>query len=222
MVPVRFNSSSLPTVLQRLALRPFIQLPLRVTAAPSVTSTEHQHRTQQAHRIFSSSNTMASSVSFLDAVKGRRTIYALNKEAPISDDKIEQLVNETVKNAPSSFNSQSTRLVVLLKDEHDRFWEFVKEVLKPQVPAEQFEGTVKRLDGFKAGYGTILFFEDPEPIQKLQKAYAIYADYMPQWSEHTSAIHQYILWAGLEAEGFGANLQHVSLISAERPASSRV
>jgi predicted oxidoreductase (fatty acid repression mutant protein) len=98
---------------------------------------------------------MASQVSFLDAVKARRSYYALNKEAPISDDKIEQLVNDAILHSPSSFNSQSTRIVVLLKKEHETFWEFVKEVLKPQVPAEQFTGTEQKLDGFKAGYGTV-------------------------------------------------------------------
>jgi hypothetical protein len=94
----------------------------------------------------------------MDAVKERRTYYALNKNAPISDDRIEELVKETVLNVPSSFNSQSARLVVLLKDEHDRFWEMVKEVLRPQVPAEQFANTEKKLDGFKAGYGSVCFF----------------------------------------------------------------
>ncbi|TKA50129.1 hypothetical protein B0A49_11969 [Cryomyces minteri] len=34
----------------------------------------------------------------------------------------------------------------------------------------------------------------------------------PQWSEHTSAMHQYVLWTALEAEGFGANLQHYNPI----------
>jgi hypothetical protein len=36
----------------------------------------------------------------------------------------------------------------------------------------------------------------------------IYADKFPQWSEHTSAMHQYMLWTSLEAEGLGCNLQH--------------
>jgi len=40
----------------------------------------------------------------------------------------------------------------------------------------------------------------------------MYADKFPQWSEHTSAMHQFVLWAGLEAEGFGANLQHYNPI----------
>ncbi|KAF2432096.1 nitroreductase family protein [Tothia fuscella] len=197
MAPLRFTSSSLHNF-----LRP-------VTRLTSSSNLQIKSTTQQPPlRNFTTSQTMASSTSFMDAVKGRRSHYQLNKEAPISDDKLEQLVNDTVLHTPSSFNNQSARLVVLLKGEHDKFWEMVKSVLKPQIPAEQFEGTAKKLDGFKAAYGTILFFEDPEPIQRLQKAFALYADKFPQWSEHTSAMHQYVLWAGLESEGFGANLQH--------------
>ena len=31
---------------------------------------------------------------------------------------------------------------------------------------------------------------------------------MPDWSEQTSGMHAFALWTALEAEGFGANLQH--------------
>ncbi|KAH7063212.1 nitroreductase family protein [Macrophomina phaseolina] len=151
---------------------------------------------------------MAASKSFVDAVKERRTYYQLNNTSPVSDDRIIELVNDAVLSVPSSFNSQSTRVVVLLKKEHEKFWDITKEILRPQVPAEQFPSTESRLNGFKAGYGTILFFEDPEPVKELQTKFALYAQHFPTWSEHTSAMHQFALWTGLEAEGFGANLQH--------------
>ncbi|KAF4312099.1 Nitroreductase-like protein [Botryosphaeria dothidea] len=151
---------------------------------------------------------MAATKPFLDAVKDRRTIYQLNNTSPISDERIQEIVNDVVLSVPSSYNSQSARIVVLLKKEHEKFWDITKDVLKPQVPAEQFPSTEARLNGFKAGYGTILFFEDPEPVKELQSKFALYAQHFPAWSEHTSAMHQFALWTGLEAEGFGANLQH--------------
>lgn len=160
-------------------------------------------------RSFSSTKTaMTSSKSFFNAVKDRRSIYALNKESPISDEAIEELVKQTILHAPSFFNTQSARLVVLLKKEHDVFWDMVKEVLKPIVPEDQFAATEQRLGMFRGGYGTILFFEDPAPVNDLMAKYPTYADNMPAWSQHGSAMHQFVLWAGLEAEGFGANLQH--------------
>jgi predicted oxidoreductase (fatty acid repression mutant protein) len=105
---------------------------------------------------------MSASKSFFDAVKERRTYYQLNKEAPISDKQITDIAEKAILHVPSSFNSQSTRLVVLLNKDHDTFWDYVLEVLKPMVPEDQFSGTQQKISGFKAAYGTVstpdLFF----------------------------------------------------------------
>lgn len=54
----------------------------------------------------------------------------------------------------------------------------------------------------------MLFYEDPKPVHALQEKLPRYADKFPQWSEHTNAMHQFMLWTAFEAEGFGCNLQH--------------
>ena len=62
----------------------------------------------------------------------------------------------------------------------------------------------------------VLFYEDPEPVHQLQKKFPQYADKFPQWSEHTSAMHQYMLWTAFEAEGLGCNLQHYNPLPNQR------
>ena len=47
-------------------------------------------------------------MDFLEAVQKRRSIYSLEKSSPISDERIEELLKEAVKNLPSSFNMQSS------------------------------------------------------------------------------------------------------------------
>ncbi|EME83942.1 uncharacterized protein MYCFIDRAFT_210737 [Pseudocercospora fijiensis CIRAD86] len=148
------------------------------------------------------------SLTFKDAIKNRRTIYSLTKKSSISDDRIKEIVTQAIHDVPSSFNSQSARLVVLLKEEHDKFWDVVTTILKAHVPEDKWEHTGQRMEMFQGAYGTILFYEDPEPVKALQSKFPNYADKFPQWSEHTSAMHQYELWTALEAEGLGANLQH--------------
>lgn len=98
---------------------------------------------------------MASSKSFIEAAKERRSIYELNKNSPIPDSKIAEIIETAADVVPSAFNSQSTRLVVLLNKEHEVFWDQVVDVLKPVVPEEKWAGSQARLDGFKAGYGTV-------------------------------------------------------------------
>eukprot|EP01065_Artemidia_motanka_P030359 TRINITY_DN36380_c0_g1_i1.p1 TRINITY_DN36380_c0_g1~~TRINITY_DN36380_c0_g1_i1.p1 ORF type:complete len:212 (+),score=0.30 TRINITY_DN36380_c0_g1_i1:35-637(+) len=148
------------------------------------------------------------SSSFLETIKNRRTIYQLSKSSPIPDSKIQEIIKEAVLHVPSSFNSQSTRVLLLVKEEHDKLWEIVKSVLKGVVPAEGWAATEGKLNGFKAAYGTVLFFESRSTVSGMQEKFALYADKFPVWATQSDAMHQFAIWTALEAEGLGANLQH--------------
>lgn len=149
---------------------------------------------------------------FYSAVEDRRSIYGISKESVISDEKIQEIVNHAVKHTPSSFNSQSARVVVLLKQHHDALWDMTKETLRKIVPADKFSATEERINSFKNGYGTILFFEDNSVIEKLQADFALYKDNFPIWSHQSSGMLQYVIWTALETEGLGVSLQHYNPI----------
>lgn len=148
------------------------------------------------------------SKDFLTAIKDRRTYYGISKDPVISDEKIVELVNQAVLHTPSSFNSQSARVVVLLGEQHDKLWNYTEEALRKIVPAEQFQPTAERINSFRSGYGSVLFFEDTTVIESLQKQFALYADNFPIWSNQSSGMLQLVVWTALEAEGLGASLQH--------------
>ncbi|MEC0370457.1 nitroreductase family protein [Paenibacillus chibensis] len=145
---------------------------------------------------------------FFSALKGRRSIYAISKNVSVSDDKIQEIVNEAVKHTPSAFNSQSARVVVLLGEQHDKFWNLTEGTLKAVVPAENFQSTADKMAGFRSGYGTVLFFEDNAVIEGLQSQFELYKDNFPIWSQQSSGMLQLVIWTALEAEGLGASLQH--------------
>ncbi len=148
------------------------------------------------------------SKEFLTAVENRRTFYGISKEAVVSDDKIKEIIEHAVKHTPSSFNSQSARVVLLLGNHHDKLWDITKEALRKIVSADQFGSTEEKINSFKNGYGTVLFFEDNRVIESLQQQFALYKDNFPIWSQQSSGMHQFVIWTGLEVEGFGASLQH--------------
>jgi len=126
------------------------------TPAASKASIPPHHLISPTPRHFSTTHAaMASTKTFLQAIRDRRTIYQLTKEAPISDKEIVSIAKDAVLHVPSSFNSQSSRLVVLLNAEHDKFWDATLEVLKAIVPEDQFGSTKGRIDGFRAAYGTV-------------------------------------------------------------------
>ena len=147
--------------------------------------------------------------SFWEAVKGRRSIYAIGSEKTVPETKIEEIVREALLHTPSPFNSQSTRLVLLFGEEHKKLWNITLAELEKIVAPKQFEQTAKKInDCFASGYGTIMFFEENKIVENLCNSFPSYADRFPFWSHHTNAMHQFVIWTALEAEGLGASLQH--------------
>jgi len=161
---------------------------------------------------------LSPSTPFLEAIQNRRTIYALKKESTIPDAKIQEIINHVILHTPSSFNSQTTRVVLLVKEEHDKLWDIAKEVLKSVVPEENYPATEQRLNGFQAGYGTILFFESTSSVQVMKDKFPIYAEKFPLWATQSDAMHQFALWTALELEGLGCNIQHYNPLIDERVA----
>ncbi len=146
-----------------------------------------------------------------ESIINRRSIRKVKKNAAITKEKIEELLKISV-HAPSSFNMQSGRVVVLMDNEHEKFWDIVKETLRARVPAENFAATEERLQGFKDGVGTILFFENQATIQQMQENAPSYKEQFPNWSHQGNAMLQYATWLSLTTEGIGASLQHYNPI----------
>lgn len=155
-------------------------------------------------------------MEYKDLLKKRRSYYDLTNESTLTDDELKDLLKFTLNTTPSAFNSQTTRLVLLLNEEHKKLWEIVRETLRKVVPAKAFENTDKKIDTFSAAYGSILFFEDRKVFEPLIEQKLPFADKLPDWSHHTSGIHQFVVWTLLIEAGMGASIQHYnSLIDDE-------
>lgn len=154
---------------------------------------------------------------FLDLINKRRTIYAIGKNVSQTPEYLTDLIQNAIKQSPSSFNSQSSRAVILFNTEHEKFWGFVKDKLKSYAKDEQSAAkTDIKMDSFAAGVGTVLFFEDREVVVGLQNQFPAYAENFPIWAEHSTAIAQFAVWNALHTDGLGASLQHYNPIVDEQ------
>ncbi|MDF2556588.1 MAG: nitroreductase [Bacillales bacterium] len=151
-------------------------------------------------------------MEFLEAVKKRRSIYGINNQVTISEEKIKQLVSDAVKYSPSAFNSQSSRAVLLFGEHHLKLWGIVKNTLKAMLTTDAYSQTEGKIDAFAAGYGTVLFFEDLSVIKDLQEKFALYKENFPIWAQQSNGMMQFVTWTALENEGLGASLQHYNPI----------
>lgn len=153
--------------------------------------------------------------NFYKAVADRRSFYGISKEIVVSDERIKEVIEHAIKYTPSAFNSQSTRVILLLHKQHDKLWGITKEALRKIVPVDKFRATEDKINSFANGYATILFFEDNSTIKSLQEQFPSYKENFPMWSEQTSGMHQYVIWTSLEIEGFGVSLQHYNSLIEE-------
>lgn len=145
---------------------------------------------------------------FLNAIIARRSKYAISRQSTISDEKIIEIVQEAVKYTPTAFNSQSGRSVLLLGEQHNKLWDITIGALRKVVPPENFAQTEEKINSFKNGYGTVLFFEDQSIVEGLQAQFPLYKDNFPVWSLEAQGMLQYITWTLLDSEGLGVTLQH--------------
>ena len=151
--------------------------------------------------------------------QNRRSVYALGKNLPVSEQEVLEIIDNAVKYSPSAFNSQTAHAVVLLGDNHQKLWDIAFEELGKFLPNEDAKTATKaKLDGFAAAYGTILFFEDHDVVKGLQEQFPSYADNFPIWSEQSTGIASFAVWNALAEAGVGANIQHYNPVIDERVA----
>lgn len=147
-------------------------------------------------------------MNFNQAVELRRSYYGISNEQIVSDDRIQDIIEHAVVHTPTAFNSQSGRVILLLDKQHDRLWNIVMDAMKKKLSEDRLGDTEKKINSFKAGYGTVLYFEDDDIVRILQKKFPTYAHNFSNWAEQANGILQYIIWVTLELEGFGVSLQH--------------
>ena len=145
---------------------------------------------------------------FQEAVRNRRTNYALGREIGVLPSQIIAAVESMTKEVPSSFNMQSARVIVAMGEHHEKIWHITKETLRKIVPAEKFAPTEAKIDGFAAAYGTILFFDETATVMHMQQQFAAYAENFPIWAQQSNGMLQFAIWTALTNMGLGVNLQH--------------
>lgn len=161
-------------------------------------------------------DTDTDNADFFQSIKNRRSIYALSKDPVLSDDELKEIIEHASKHVPSIKNIHTTRIVLLLHDEHEAFWEETSKILEMLDDQEAFINTKAKLEMFGHAYGTILFFEDQAKIEQIKAESPSYEDYVASWSEQSSGMLQFTIWVALEIEGYGASLQHYNPLINEK------
>lgn len=158
--------------------------------------------------LFKRKENQSDEYQFLEELRKRRSIYHLGKKVTHSQEDLIAYIKEAVYCCPSVFNCQSARVVILVQNSHEQFWTMVKEIQKKYMHEKVYDGMALKIDDCIAAYGTILYFEDQNVLQKLQKLRPLQADDFEVWSEQSSGMVQFAVWSLLASLDLGAALHH--------------
>ena len=63
----------------------------------------------------------------IEVLKTRRSRYSLTNKSTLTNEELQLLLSKVIKLTPSAFNSQAGRVVLLLNENHTKFWNIVKK-----------------------------------------------------------------------------------------------
>ena len=136
-----------------------------------------------------------------ESLQKRRSYYAINNVLPVSEEEIERTVQTLTELVPDAFNMKSARVVLAFGRAHEQLWDNIFDAFHGKVPR-------KKIDSFRAGAGTVLYFYDEETVRAMQSQFAAYADNFPLWALQANGMLQLSIWSGLRELGVGASVQH--------------
>lgn len=140
-------------------------------------------------------------MSFIQQLKKRRSYYNINRDLPVNESEVLEIITKVTQATPDAFNMQSARVIVAVNDKQDQLWDTIYDVFQGKVSRE-------KIDSFKNGYGTVLYFIDEDVVTSFQEQFASYAANFPIWANQANGMLQSNIWTALREAGIGASLQH--------------
>ena len=151
-------------------------------------------------------------MNFTETITKRRSFYHLGKLPAEKQKQVPEILEKCILNAPTAFNIQGARVILLENANHQKLWDIVLEALRERVPEANFAPVQEKINSFAAASATILYFEDILVTENLQNQYPTYATNFPTWAQQANGMLQFSVWCALAEQNIGANLQHYNPI----------
>jgi len=153
----------------------------------------------------------------MDVIEKRRSNYDLGNNLEISKKDLINLLRKIIYYAPSPFNVQSSKIVLLNKKSHHLLWTtVVEEFLKKNNNGDLLDSDKAIIKREDKAYGTILFYKDERVIEEFKEKLDAYEQKsLDSWCIEESAMLQMNIWNELRLRNIGAHIVHFDDIDEE-------
>ncbi|MFQ9680257.1 MAG: hypothetical protein ACLRZH_09305 [Ruthenibacterium lactatiformans] len=153
-------------------------------------------------------------MKIIESLEKRRSYYSIGKELPVSEAQVTALVEKLAELVPDAFNMKSSRVVVALGEKQDMLWNTVYDAFGGKVARE-------KIDSFRAGAGTVLYFYDEAVVQALQAQFRCMPPTSPAGHSSPAACFSSVFGRPSGA-GRGARCSIIIPSSTRRPRAVRL
>lgn len=78
-----------------------------------------------------------------EALRIRRTYYAINRELPVSIDRVIDMTKELTELVPDAYNMKSSRVVVVYGEKQDQLWNRIYDVFEGKIAHDKIDVFVR-------------------------------------------------------------------------------
>ena len=142
-------------------------------------------------------------MEFMDAVAARRTVYSLNKDVPVAQQQVTDMVKRATELVPDAFNMRSQRAVLRAGRSAEKLWDAIYDV-----PGRQVSPAKKKIGRLQSRRRHGAHFVDTATVKNLQDCSPAMPATSRVWAQQSNGMLQFAVWTGLREMGVGANLQH--------------
>ncbi len=145
----------------------------------------------------------------LTSLAKRRSVYQFENRLNHQPEELASTIGQAVMAAPSAFNSQTSRIVLMTGSKNHKVWELIRQAQEPLID-EGSGGDFYRMvfDTGQNAAASLIFFEDQAAVEANIPANP---ERQVIYKEKNSAITQYTAWVVLADLGYGACLQHFNI-----------
>ena len=150
-------------------------------------------------------------LKYVPAFAERHSEYSLGNQELVPIETVRKLIEDVLLTTPSGFNSMPVRVVLLTGKKHLEHWDIIEGILIRKIGEERYKksNAYDRIENMaRKAVGTILFFDDTDITKHYMEQSRQYRDMFSDWAQQAQGSHQFMIWMGLRALGYGANLQH--------------
>lgn len=142
-----------------------------------------------------------------ELIANRRSTYHIGRNTDYTPEQIVEYLREINEFVPTASNSQTSRLVVVFGEDHEKLWDEINDVQSKILTGDMWDLMGGVIAGAKQGLGTVLFFEDQDAVKAMPTSDLTRNNF----SQHNNANHQYATWLALTDIGLGSSLQHFNV-----------